>query len=106
MWSTDLGPPPAFTPVSNGIIELLVDHYYLSVYRTVGHISPESMIVIDVSRQHGIFKEFPGPSIGRIICGPEPTAVVVASSNDFDALHLDAADPDSMHRIERFFAAM
>ncbi len=105
IWSSDQGNPPHYTPVANGVIEqLLEDGYFISAYwdqtRTEG-----MQVVIDISLPHGIFSEFPGITIGRVVCGPPPTAITAVGRHLETGLCLDAADSKSFQKLARFFRA-
>ncbi len=100
-WSSDKGPPPAFTLLSNGVIEHLLERgYYLVVY---WFDSGNGRVVsIDISQRHAIFPEFPGPSIGRVECQVgSPIAKLYLVGEDPQPL--DLADPKSFDSIDAYF---
>jgi hypothetical protein len=105
IWSSDQGDPPYYTPVANGVIEqLLGNNYFVSAYWD--QTRAEGMqVVIDISLPHGIFSEFPGMTISRVVCGPPPTAITAIGRHREAGLYLDAVDPESFQKLNRFLKA-
>lgn len=102
-WSSDKGHPPRFTMLANGVIEHLLERgYYLCAYWFSAHYRGPR-VTIDVSAPHAIFPEFPGPTLGRVDCGPDPTELELSRVGGTDKLCLDAADPKSFDMIDDYF---
>lgn len=102
IWSSDQSDPPHYTTVANGIIEqLLNDGYFVSAYWSAINIEGKE-VIIDVSVRHKICPEFPGSTVGWIVCGPAPTVVTITGRNSGKSLCIDAADPKSFQKLRRF----
>lgn len=94
---------PRFTDLANAVIEhMLETGYHVSVYWfTAFHRGPR--VTIDVSKPHAIHPEWPGSTLGRIDCGPDPTEICINNFTSERLRNLDSADPAVFDHINQFF---
>lgn len=105
-WSSNRGPPPKFTLLANSIIEHLLEcEYFISAYWFCAN-SRGPQVIVNISIKHAIFPEFPGPTIGHINCGPDPTELELFKFAENDKIRLDAADPTCFEKIDACLRAI